>query len=269
MLQELSDANSQTIVSTHSPYFVSGRGFESVRMVRRDPAAKHSKISQVTFEHISQRMAEVTGEAQTPILAQRARLQQALQPHLNEMFFTPKLILVEGIEDLAYITSWMILSGRWKDYRRHGCHIVVANGKSYLLEPIIIAKALDIPVFTLFDADGNKANPTERIRHEKDNKALLKLLGGNDADPFPKATVWAASYVQWPNDLGDVLKIEVGAPAWDQTFGQATKGLGNPEGSYIKNPVHIGDHLDLLKEANLMPASLDRLCSEIIHFAAA
>ena len=65
VLQELSQANSQIIVSTHSPYFVSGRAFDSVRMVRRDPAAKQSKISQVTFDHISQRLAEVTGEAKT------------------------------------------------------------------------------------------------------------------------------------------------------------------------------------------------------------
>ena len=269
VLQELSEANSQIIVSTHSPHFVSGRAFESVRMVRRDPAAKHSKITQVTFDRISQRLAEVTGETKTPILAQRARLQQALQPHLNEMFFTPKLILVEGIEDLAYITSWMILSGRWNDFRRHGCHIVASNGKSYLIEPIIIAQALDIPVFVLFDADGNKTNPDQRVRHERDNKALLKLLGGNDFDPFPKATAWGASYVQWPTNIGDVLKAEVGDTLWEQTFTEATNGLGNPEGSYIKNPIHIGDHLNNLKEKDHTPASVERLCTEILRFAAA
>jgi len=269
VLQELSEVNSQIIVSTHSPYFVSGRGFESVRMVLRDPAAKQSKISQVTFDRISQRVAEVTGETQAPILAQRARLQQALQPHLNEMFFTPKLILVEGIEDLAYITSWMILSDRWNDFRRHGCHIVAANGKSYLIEPIIIAQALDIPVFVLFDADGNKTNPDQRVRHERDNKALLKLLGGNDSDPFPNATAWGASYVQWPTNIGDVLKAEVGATLWEQTFTEATNGLGNPEGSYIKNPIHIGDHLNKLKEKGHTPASVERLCTEILLFAAA
>jgi hypothetical protein len=269
VLQELSEANSQIIVSTHSPYFVSGRGFESVRMVRRDHAAKHSKITQITFDRISQRRAEVTGETQIPILAQRARLQQALQPHINEMFFTPKLVLVEGVEDLAYITAWMILSGRWNDFRRHGCHIVPTNGKSYLIEPIIIAHELDIPVFTLFDADGNKTNPNERVSHERDNKSLLKLLGGDDSDPFPAATAWGTSYVEWPTNLGTVLKAEIGAPVWDQTFGQATGGLGNPEGSYMKNPIHIGDHLDLLKAGNHVPASLDRLCTEIIRFASA
>lgn len=270
VLQELSKGNSQIILSTHSPYFISGQAFESVRMVRRDLVAKHSKVAQVTFDHISKRVAEVTGKTTTPILAQRARLQQALQPHLNEMFFAPKLILVEGIEDLAYITSWMILSGRWDDFRRHGCHIVPTyGGKSYFIEPIIIAQALRISVFVLFDADGNKTDPTERKLHEIDNKALLKLLGGNESDPFPSKIVWGESYVQWPTNLGDVLKTELGAHIWDTSFGKATRGLGNPVGSYKKNPIHIGDHLDLLKEGGHTPASLDRLCTEIIRFAAA
>lgn len=269
VLQQLSEANSQIIVSTHSPYFVSGRGFESVRMVRRDPAAKNSNISQVSFETITKRLAEVTGETPNPIPAERARLQQALQPNLNEMFFTPKLILVEGIEDMAYITSWMHISGRWKDFRRHGCHIVPTNGKNHLIEPIIIAQALAIPVFSLFDADGNKEKPDERKRHEQENRALLRLLGGNDAEPFPKATVWEKAFVQWPANLGDALKAEVDAADWDKAFGQATKSLGSPEGSYIKNPMHIADHVELLQKAGHVPPSLDRLCAEIIKFASA
>ena len=188
VLQEISVSNTQVIVTTHSPYFVSGKGFESVRMVRRDLVAKHSKVAQVTFDYIAKRVAEITGKTPIPTLTQRARLQQALQPQLNEMFFTSRLVLVEGIEDIAYITSWMILSDRWDKFRCSGCHIVAANGKSYLIEPAIIAIALDIPTFVVFDADGNKTN--QSIAHERDNKELLRVLGGNDADPFPSATVW-------------------------------------------------------------------------------
>lgn len=267
VLQEISINNTQVIVTTHSPYFISGKGFESVRMVRRDLVAKHSKVAQVTFDYIAKRVAEITGKTPTSTLTQRARLQQALQPQLNEMFFTSRLVLVEGIEDIAYITSWMMLSNRWDEFRCSGCHIVAANGKSYLIEPAIIAIALNIPTFVIFDADGNKTN--QRIPHERDNKALLRVLGGNDADPFPVATVWGDSYVQWPNNLGDTLIADIGSAVWDQTFSEATKELGNPEGSYIKNPVHIGNHLETLKEKGYVPTSLDQLCQELIHFAVA
>ena len=44
VLQKLSRGNSQVIVSTHHPVFVSGEGFENVRMVRHD-APKSARTS--------------------------------------------------------------------------------------------------------------------------------------------------------------------------------------------------------------------------------
>ena len=213
-------------------------------------------------------MAAVTGEKPDKPPAQQARLQQALQPHLSEMFFASKVIFVEGIEDTAYITSWLVLSGRWDEFRRHGAHIVAVNGKSYLPEPVIVAQYLGIPAFVIFDADGNVVNANNRPKHEKDNRALLELLSGDPTQPFPAAAVWADKFVQWPTNLGDALKSEVGQQEWDASFGQATKGLGSPEGSFAKNPVRIGDHVALLHGAGKIPPSLDRLCKEVIRFAA-
>src|SRR5690606_8067821 len=124
-----------------------------------------------------------TGEKPNKPAAQQARLQQALQPHLNEMFFAPKIVFVEGLEDAAYITAWLVLSGTWDDFRRHGAHIVPVNGKSYLVEPLIVAETLNIPAFAIFDADGNITNANARPKHEKDNKALLSILGGDPNIP--------------------------------------------------------------------------------------
>lgn len=268
VLVELSRGNAQVMVSTHSPHFVSGLAFESVRLVRHDHGARCSKVSHVTFAAVAAKMAEVRDEIVTPIPAQRARLQQALQPHLNEMFFARTLILVEGIEDVAYLTSWMVLQGMWDDFRRHGCHFVPANGKGYLIEPLFIASALGIPTFVMFDADGDKTNVHERGKHEKDNRALLRLLGLTTEDPFPTTPFWGANFVVWPHNFGATLKTEISANVWDRTFGRASRELGNPEGSYAKNPVHIGEHLELLVSEGVTPASLDQACRRIIAFAA-
>jgi putative ATP-dependent endonuclease of the OLD family len=267
VLVDLSQGNAQVIVSTHSPHFVSGAAFESVRLVRPDTAARCSRVSQVTFASVAAKMAEVKDEAVTSLPAQRAKLHQALQPHLNEMFFARTLILVEGLEDVAYLTSWMVLQGMWDDFRRHGCHLVPANGKGYLVEPLYIAMALGIPTFVMFDADGNRPNLNERGKHEKDNRALLRLLGRGTEDPFPAAPLWGPNFVVWPHNFGVTLKSEIGTQAWDRTFGVANRELGNPEGSYAKNPVHIGEHLEILAAEGVTPASLDQVCRQIITFA--
>lgn len=266
VFQQLADANAQIVVSTHSPYFVTGRYFESLRLVRRDHGAKRSTISAVSFDAIAERVAAVSGEAPVKADAQMARLHQALQPHLNEMFFAPKVVFVEGLEDAAYINAWMMLSGCWDAFRQFGVHVVPVNGKSFLIEPVVVADFLNIPSFTIFDADGNKTNATERKRHEIDNVALLRLLGGDDSKPFPDHTVWGDRFVQWPDNLGKTLRSEMDQALWDSTFGHVRKGLGDPEGSYAKNPVFIGMHLELLMQKGEVPTSLHKLCEMIVEF---
>lgn len=267
VLFKLSQGNSQILVTTHSPYFVSGRHFESLRMVRRNPASNCTDVSFVDFETIANRISTASGKKPDKPAAQSARLQQALQPHLNEMFFATKIVFVEGLEDAAYIMSWLVMTGQIDEFRRHGAHIVPVNGKSYLVEPIVVAGCLGIPHFAIFDADGNQTSPNSRSQHEKDNKSLLTLLGGDPNNPFPTAPVWSPRFTQWPFNLGDTLKSEVGQLDWDQTFGAASKGLGSPEGSYEKNPVHIGDHLQLLNDKGKIPTTLIKLCDELLKFA--
>lgn len=203
----------------------------------------------------------------TPIEAERAQLHQALQPHLNEMFFTQKLVLVEGLEDTAYITAWMTYSNLWDDYRKSGCNIVAANRKSSLIEPLLIAKELGIPTFVVFNADGNEQNPGRRNLHKLDNLKILALLDGDVNTPFPDNPVWTSSHVIWPENLGSILKQEVGAALWDTSYSAATEGLGNPSGSFVKNTIHIGDHLAILREKGAKMPTLDRPCAAILALA--
>jgi predicted ATP-dependent endonuclease of OLD family len=266
VLQTLSGGNAQVLVSTHSPLFVSGRYFESIRMVRRNSKSNCSGVTYVDFETIANRIAAVWGERPIKPPAQQARLHQALQPHLNEMFFARKLVFVEGLEDQAYLTSWLVLSEEWENFRRLGAHIIPVNGKGYLLEPSAIAESLGIPTFVVFDADGNITNKDVRPKHEKDNKALLSVLGGNPNIPFPIDTVWGDRFVQWPSNFGNVRRDEVGAADWDRAFGRATKNLGDPTGSYAKNPIHIGKHIEILWNEGKEPPSLERLGREMLRF---
>ena len=54
---------------------------------------------------------------------------------------------VEGREDVAFISKHLQLTGKWKEFRRHGCHFVVAEGKQNLSRPLAISTTLKVPVF--------------------------------------------------------------------------------------------------------------------------
>jgi energy-coupling factor transporter ATP-binding protein EcfA2 len=273
VLEKLSQDNAQIVVTTHSPYFVSGKNFESVRMVRRCLAGNSASISQYSYPQASARFAEVVGEPPKETSAALSKIHQALQPALNEMFFTQRLVLVEGLEDVAYIHSWLILADRWEDYRRSGCHVVAVGGKSEMIRPAIIAQGLGIPVFAAVDADGDKIQkPENRTRHHRDNVALIRLFKGDEADLFPVTTCWLSNFVMWPSDLAQTVKREFiealgvqGAEQFDHMRSEASFACGDA-GDLGKNAVYIGNLLELLKEAGVTSWSLDQLCERIITF---
>ena len=176
---DLARGNNQILITTHSPLFVSGEGFENVRLVRRGSGPRAStSIRSLTFQGLCNRIRQARNEEQTfRIEGLLAKIHQSLQPGIAEMFFSHIPILVEGLEDVAYITAEMHLSGLWADFRRLGCHIVPVNGKDRLVQPLAIALELGLPVFVIFDADGDATKPEHRQKHEKDNQALMNLLG--------------------------------------------------------------------------------------------
>ena len=138
VLDKLSRDNSQVIVSTHNPLFVSGEGFEDVRMVRKNPGSSCSSVSRMDFSMIAQYKRERIDQYKRGRVL--AKVHQALQqPRLNEMFFTHHLVLVEGLEDEAYLLAYLGLLEKFEKYRRIGCHIVPVNGKSQLIRPLVIA----------------------------------------------------------------------------------------------------------------------------------
>ena len=273
VFEKLSEDNAQIIVTTHSPYFVSGKNFENVRMVRRNLANSYASIRQYSYSKVAERFAEVVGEPPKEKSAALSKVHQALQPALNEMFFTQRLVLVEGLEDIGYIHSWLILTGRWENYRRSGCHVVAVQGKSEMIRPAIIAQGLGIPVFAVIDADGDQIiKPENRTRHHRDNVALIRLFNGDENYPFPVTTSWLSNFVMWPANLADTVNREFiealgiqGAEQFEHMRNKATLECGNA-GDLGKNAVYIGNLLELLKEAGATSRSLDRLCERIIAF---
>ena len=264
VLQKLRYGNSQIVVSTHNPLFVSGEGFEDVRMVRKDEGNKCSIVSHMSYAKIAEAFAAATGEQPRKPEGVLAKIHQALQPAINEMFFTRRLILVEGAEDVAYISARLNLMEKWDEYRRAGFHIVPVNGKSEMLQPLIIAKHMAIPTFAVFDADADKTDRNgSRAKHEKDNKALLTLLGKPDEDPLPTAALWGTGFVMWHSDISSVVKADIGEEDWP-AFQAKADTLYGQVGGLRKNALHIGASLPFAWDAGKRSPNLERLCTEIL-----
>ena len=265
VLNTLSQGNAQVIVSTHDPLFVSGQGFEDVRMIRKDAGQRHSAVSHMSFGEIAQAVAVATGEQPVKPEGTLAKIHQALQPALNEMFFTRRLILVEGLEDVAYLLSCLNLLDKADEFRRLGGHIVAANGKSQLLQPLVIARHMGIPSYVIFDADADKPDKNgSQAKHEKDNYALLTLVGKAGENPMPAETCYGPGFMMWHSDIGAIIEADIGKDEWAEYRAEADQRYGHT-GGLRKSSLHIGASLALAWEAGERPASLVQVCAAILE----
>lgn len=266
VLRELSKGNNQVIITTHSPFFVSGEGFEDIRVVRRPGPRSPSGCRGLTLEKLCARIrtAKRDGRELRRVTGLVAKIHQTLQPQIAEMFFCRIPVLVEGLEDVGYITTQLHISGQWDEFRRLGCHLVPAGGKDKLIQPLAIAVELRLPAYTVFDADGNCRSGDQRRRHEADNQALLALLG-EPSTPFPAATLQGSSCTVWPSNLTEVVKQDFGGRL--DKFKEPVRVNFAQEGDLEKNVLFLAEWLTAASDAGCQSPSLAGLCNSILEFA--
>jgi putative ATP-dependent endonuclease of the OLD family len=262
---ELATGNNQILVTTHSPLFVSGDCFENTRLVLRQSPNACSIVRALCFTKLCKRVRAALGQdLNRPTAGLVAKIHQALQPGIAEMFFARVPVLVEGLEDVSYLTTELHLAGQWSEFRRLGCHLIPVNGKDKLIQPIAIAAELGLPVFVVFDADGSNTRTEERTRHERDNRAIIRLIGQAYA-PFPDAAIVGANHAIWPTNLGDMVKADF-AEHYEPLV-NATRARYGHEGGLEKHDLFIADWVAAGRQAGHTSVTLQRLCAAILDFA--
>lgn len=265
VLEDLADnttTNSQVIISTHSPHFVSARGFENIRVVRKDRVDKCSQVASTTFDRYEKVIADaVNGKPDLPSVVMTS-LEQIMQPSQRELYFTKFAVLVEGIEDVAFIATHLKLTQRWVEFRKCGCHFIVSIGKTNLSRPIVIARELCIPFFAVFDADGNDASNANG--HKRDNDCLFKLLDFETSTSFPAEISWGDQFVCWPNCIFDSVKEEIGDNHWSDAATQAKLTNGYVSGVKQKNNMLIAAVLEELSKRGIHSQVLTKLCDRML-----
>lgn len=263
VLHDLS-RGAQIVLCTHSPLFVPGDDFETVRVVREYGRPAESRVSQLSYKDLSESL-HTAGQKLLKETGMLAKLYPALSSGLNEMFFCKVLVLVEGIEDVAYITAYLSMSGLMSQFRRHGCHIVPVGGKSEILKPLAMAKQLQIPVYVVLDADTGTTKTDDIIKHKNDNAAILSLLGHASESTWPSTSIWRNDLTMWNTNITQVVEEELGED-WKQHCDAAAAYYGNAV-NLKKNPLAVSRALETAWVNNTRSSSLQQLAKNIISFA--
>jgi len=269
VLDELANQGSQVFVCTHSPLFVRGEQCEEIRLVTKERKKGESRARFVDFESLSQAVGSAGGIKPLKATGTMLKVGQALQPDINEMFFASFIVLVEGLEDVAYISTYLVLSELWQEFRRLGGHVVPCDGKSRMILPLAIARAFEIPTFVVFDADSDKCDrPDRRTMHTKNNATLLSLCGIAGQAPLPDAAVWSDGLLVWKEDLAADLAAGIGKEEWDRLRDRVKRKYDLDDVSDVyKSTFYIQCFLADMWDAGRKCPALQKLCEAIISFA--
>ena len=264
LLEEME--NAQVIITTHSPYFVSGKGVENIRLVRWQEVADCSIVSHLTMRQLSRCLGDALGQAAAEPSSIMANVQQIMQPSLNELYFCGLAILVEGVEDVAFISTYIELLALTMEFKRRGGHFIVCGGKTSLSRPLAIAKELNIPFFVVFDGDSDK-NGDEKIKRDnkRDNGCILNLCSVTGVDPLAVAGYAGYNVRIWGTNIRDAVKRDFTAETWDEAQNAMVELHGYTDlANRKKNEMVIVATLQHLWEAGKKSASLEDLCRKIL-----
>lgn len=263
VLRDLACKGDQIIVTTHDPNFVAPDEPEAVRLCKIDRSTSATSIARTSVSDIAKVYADIVGKQPESLTGARAKIFASLQSSISEIFFAPRVILVEGYEDVAFLETYLNLADCKEEFRRLGCHIIPCHGKSHMIRPLVVCKQLGIPVVVVFDTDANKPDKNgSRTMHRMDNLAILKLCNADAHEPLPNHTIWEDSVVGWHSDIGEVVRSDIGTEQWDEIRNECETKFGLV-GGLQKNPIFVAEVLTRAWEKGLRSCSLEKLCRHI------
>ncbi|MCA6439395.1 MAG: AAA family ATPase [Sediminibacterium sp.] len=261
-LQELANDNTQVMVCSHSPIFIPKSNFDKVRIVRESGNPVETKNSRITYKQLSEYLTSI-GSKPVNKAGVVAKLFRYLSPSINEMFFCKVPVFVEGIEDIAYIKTYTELEGKSSEYRKLGCHLINADKKSNIIEPLAVARLLNLDSFLVFDLDTDAVKQEHQDEHKRDNKKLLTIQGHEAEAEWPGNTIKKDNLWGWKTNLGNEVKAEIAN--WQKYFDKACLEYGNA-GGLQKNPLVIARTLELAWLEDEKSQTLITLVESIIKF---
>lgn len=257
-LSKLADEDSQVLITTHSPYFVTGRNFESIRSLRK--SGNTTRVHSWTIDE--QRAYCAVRKDIEPIGAAAALsgMDRSLQSSIAEIFFASKVVLVEGPEDEAIITAYLKHRGMYLEFLVSGGHIVPVGGKSKMPMLLALARGMSIDVFCVFDFDMDK-NEAKRA-----NGDMIRYAA--DADVIIPAEI--SQDLSTSRFFASVENIQSSIASSNETWTEVMRNIAEEWGWDItrmnKDPMVLEEALSRILETHQGITSLDLLTNSLQQF---
>jgi len=226
----IAETDCQILVSTHSPIFISGLDPRSI--VRIEKTFTGSKIHQLPSNYV-----DVDN-----------KIKRSLNSENAEMFFSSKVILVEGeTEKILFNELSKNLKqddGNDVNYFKNNCSVCSVGGKDNIGNYIEILKKYNIPVKAIVDNDFLDMEKTyrkicndngieknlekEELRAELKKIGVYALLEGETEDLVPNSDISEMTGMS----TAEIIAIKVAQPKTSKAFEKQLFRKTKPECAY-------------------------------------
>jgi predicted ATP-dependent endonuclease of OLD family len=257
----------QVIYSTHSPLFVDLSRFDSIRRLTKRPNQANrgwpmiTQLARTDMASIARKLEGAQDEAPAvPFGGEslKARMVAIMTPWVNEGFFADVLVLVEGEDDRSAILGAANMVGF--DLQAEGIGVIPCGGKASIDRPFLVFSELGIPVYVVFDGDGDKE---ETKRGEKANRILERLLGMSEIRNVPRTQV-TATYATFETNLDRFLREKAGEEIYTNIARRFIRSYGYYDLDQCKkSPAFIADVLWETSKAGITINELEEIVKSI------
>lgn len=271
----------QILYATHSPLFVGLDRFNQIRLCRKvDNGTEKPKVTKLvgtTLDIVAEKVWQADGSKGDKYTGATLvnRLHSIITPLVNEGFFADAVVLVEGEDDYAAVMG--AARAMNKDLESIGVSVIPVNGKRSMDRPAIIFQEFGIPVYLLWDSDGDKGEtagdcktcgkPLDGKPDPSDNHRLLRIVGKPQED-WPEHQ--EKCHCCFKRDLESTLKAEIGDALFEKLLGECQSEFAIRKRKHaLKNPAIVAAIIELAQKEGKASTTLQSIVRSILALVGA
>lgn len=266
----------QVIYATHSPLFIGLDRFNQIRLLRKSENSPEkpriTRVVETTLDKVAEKVWEADGSKGDKYTGTTMvnRLHSIITPLVNEGFFADAVVLVEGEDDYSAVIG--AARAMNKDLESLGVSVIPVNGKRSMDRPAIIFREFGIPVYLLWDSDGEKGEtagvcetcgkPLDGKPDPRDNHRLLRIIGKPQED-WPEHR--EVHHCCFKRDLECTLKAEIGEALFEKLLGDCQSEFAIPKRKHaIKTPAVIAAIIERAQKEGKTSTTLRSVVERVI-----
>ncbi|MDP3459412.1 MAG: AAA family ATPase [Hyphomonas sp.] len=233
----------QVIVCTHSEKFIRIQSLDAIRLINTtyQDEVSATNVRGMKLADLRDLLHAARGQGAPMPLNTFAAGMHVFSEAISEGFFADKVVLVEGVGDLAAIEGAFLAAG--VDHHGEGIAIVPVDGKTKLDKPLQTFRHLSIPTFCIFDNDSTKEERKQKTTY---NKLLQRICGVEEPVAMPSG-LYPENFAAFDGDLECYLRGQVG-DRYDEVRDQVTEMFQLGPDDSGKSPAAVAAFLRMARD---------------------